>query len=306
MSKSALKAKPPAEVKPGHSKLMVFGRSGVGKTWFALSFPNPYYIDTEGGADLSHYMQRLTESGGAYLGPTDGSNDFETLHDQIKALATEEHQYKTLVIDSISKIYQTAIATEQERLGTKDAFGASKKPAVSNMRRLINWIDRLDMNVVFIAHEAPEWGVVNEERKEIGKMPDVWDKLIYELDLTLRIEQHSRSLITATVFKTRLTGFPAGERFDLLKGAEDVGYANFAARYGKDYIEATPQPIKLAAKKDVDEFLRLAALINLSEETREKIKEKAQIEKWEELPAEKCAELIKWIRSNLDKAKEVA
>ena len=97
-----LKAKAPEEVKPGHIKGMLFGASGAGKTWFALSFPAPYFIDTEGGADLNHYMQRLKVAGGSYMGPSDGACDFDTILAQIQALATEKHPYKTLVIDSIT------------------------------------------------------------------------------------------------------------------------------------------------------------------------------------------------------------
>jgi hypothetical protein len=59
MATSKLKAKAPTEVKPGKTKALVFGKSGVGKTWFTLTFPAPYYIDTEGGADLRHYRERL-------------------------------------------------------------------------------------------------------------------------------------------------------------------------------------------------------------------------------------------------------
>ena len=57
---SKLKAKKPEEVKQGKAKGLIFGASGVGKTWFALSFPTPYYIDTEGGADGIEYQKRLT------------------------------------------------------------------------------------------------------------------------------------------------------------------------------------------------------------------------------------------------------
>jgi hypothetical protein len=57
---SKLKAKAPEIVVPGKTKILVFGASGVGKTWFSLGFPNPFFIDTEGGADLKHYQERLT------------------------------------------------------------------------------------------------------------------------------------------------------------------------------------------------------------------------------------------------------
>lgn len=81
-----LKAKDPKAAEPRKPQLVIFGPAGVGKTWFALSFPSVYYIDTEGGASRSHYMDRLKASGGMYLGPEDGANDFELIISQVKAL----------------------------------------------------------------------------------------------------------------------------------------------------------------------------------------------------------------------------
>lgn len=291
---SNLKAKPPAMVSPGKTKGLLFGASGAGKTWFALSFPAPYYIDTEGGADLRHYQERLKSASGVYMGPEDGALDFAVVAEQIQALATEKHSYKTLIIDSITKLYQIAIASEQERLGNKDAFGASKKPAVAGMRRLINWISRLDMNVWFIAHEVAEWGEVNEQRTEIGKMPDVWDKLVYELDLGIRVIKRGKAIypVTGLVYKSRLLGFPQSDTFPL-------DYANFAERYGKDYIEADTTIIALATPEQVAEITRLVDLLKIAPEIQEKILTKAKSESWKELSTEQAVETIDWLKSKI-------
>ena len=191
---SKLKAKDPALTDPGKIKMMTFSKSGIGKTWLSMDFPAPFYIDSEGGARLSHYQEKLKQAKGAYLGIEDGACDFNTVLEQVQALATEQHPYKTLAI-TITKLYQTTIAYEQLRLGEKDVFGASKKPAIHAMRQLLNWIHRLDMNVLFEAHETTEWGVnpKSGNREEVGNQPDVWDKLIYELDLTLRLEKRGNS-----------------------------------------------------------------------------------------------------------------
>jgi hypothetical protein len=87
------------------------------------------------------------------------------------------------------------------------------------------------MNVWFVAHEAAEWGInpMNGQREEVGRIPDVWDKLIYELDLTLRAEKRGPNRV-AVVRKSRLLGFPDAEVFPL-------EFADFAERYGKDSIE---------------------------------------------------------------------
>ena len=261
-----LKARQPEEVKPGHIKGVIFGKYGSGKTFLALSFPSIYFIDSESGATRAHYAERLKASNGVYLGVEDGSQDFDVIIDQIKALATEDHPYKTLVIDSITKVYNLAIAKEAERLGSKDAFGASKKPAVAQMRRLISWISKLDMNVWLIAHEVAEWGLVDGQRAEMGKTADVYDKLLYELDLTLQIRQHSAKRRDALVVKSRLSGFPSSDVIVLQDNGVDMCYDEIAARYGKDSIEAKATPIHLATSEQVERITILFEAMNLTDE----------------------------------------
>ena len=88
--KSKLAAVQPEVVDPGKAKILIFGMPNVGKTWFALDFPGVYYIDTEGGARLTHYREKLRQSGGMYMGPDQGSADMDTVVGQVQALATED------------------------------------------------------------------------------------------------------------------------------------------------------------------------------------------------------------------------
>ncbi len=291
---SKLKAKDPKSAEPRKPQMVVYGASGIGKTWFALSFPAVYYIDTEGGASRTHYMERLSKSGGRYLGPEDGANDFETIIEQVKALSTEKHGFKTLVIDSVTKPFISSIASEGERLGDKNAFGADKKPAVQAMRRLIAAVHRLDMNVIFIAHEKAEWGVDgNGQRTEIGKVADTYEKLIYELDLALQVTKRG-SLREAIVKKSRLVGFPEAERFAL-------EYGNFAERYGKEIIEKAAAPIVLATKEQVDEINRLVSLLKIDSETVGKWLEKANAETVSDFNTDQAAKIITSLTEKLNK-----
>lgn len=292
MTTSKLKAKAPELTQPGKTKGVIFGASGVGKTWFTLRFPTPYYFDTEGGADLKHYQERLKSAGGVYLGPQDGTLDFDFLVEQIKALATEKHPYKTLIVDSVTKIFQSAIATEQERLGDKDAFGASKKPAVAAIRRVVNWVDKLDMNVWFVAHETAEWGVNSKgQREEVGKMPDVWDKLLYELDLGLWVKKVGDGRV-AYVKKSRLLGFPDADCFELT-------YEEFARRYGKDFIESETHAITLANEKQIGEILKLLDVVKVSQEQIDKWMASAKAESWYEFTSDQADKTINWLKKKL-------
>lgn len=274
--------------------MLTYGKSGVGKTWLSMDFPSPYYIDVEGGARLAHYQRKLSESNGVYFGVEDGAMDFDTVIQQVEALATERHEYKTLAFGSITKLYQSAIAQEQHRLGERDQFGASKKPAIAAMRRLVNWIHRLDMNVLFEAHETVEWGqnLKTGQREEIGNAPDVWDKLVYELDLTLRIDKRG-PLRICQIRKSRLVGFPEGDSFP-------CEYGEFATRYGKDFIEAQTTPIVLATESQAAEINRLLSVISIPEKEIEAILNRAKAEKISELSYEHANAMIKWLKKKVD------
>jgi len=289
---SKLKAKDPKTAEPSKPKLLISGPPGVGKTWFSLDFPSVYYIDTEGGANLGHYTERLKNSGGVYLGREDGSLDPDTIVEQFNALATEKHSYKTVVLDSITKLFGSMVTKEQERLGDKDAFGASKKPAIAFMRRLVAWADRLDMSVVFIAHETPEWGIDQTgQRTQIGVKADVWDKLAYELHLWLHVEKRGPQR-TAIVRKSRLTGFPDGERFPL-------DFATFSDRWGKDVIDKPATQIALASPEQLDEVKSLLDTVKVDPTAIEKWFTKAGVEQWEDMTSDQIAACIKFMKGKL-------
>lgn len=287
MAQSKLKAVDPKEAQPSKPKILIFGKPGVGKTWASLDFPKVFYIDTEGGADLSHYTDKLKRAGGAYFGPEQGSQDFSEVIGQLQALATEKHDYKTVVIDSISKVYNMEISKEVERLGDKDAFGASKKPAIGFTRRMINWIDRLDMNVILIAHEKPMWA----NGEQMGVTFDAFEKLEYELHLVLNIAKRGDSR-KALIKKSRLLQFPDGSNFDW-------SYEQFSTMYGKDIIEGAVKQIVLASTEQMKEVNALLEVIKLPEGQLDKWLAAAKVDSLSEMDEVKVAKLIDHLKSKL-------
>lgn len=301
---TALKGKAPADTKSGHTKILMFGGPGAGKTWAATAFPKPYFIDAEGGASGPQYLNRISKGGGAYLGTADGALDFDTVIGEVRTLATEQHDFLTLIVDSSTKLFQHAIAKEAERLGDKAAFGSEKKPAIAQMRRLIGWLNRIDMNVILNAHAVAEWAGTGNDRQQIGLRPDGYEKLEYELDLVLHIQKHNKGLRTATVTKTRLAGFPDGDRFDLQRNGEDVGYAEFAMRYDKSKIEARVKPLELATAEQVATIARLIEVVKIPETELEKLLTKAGVDTWADLDRPRADAAIKFFMSKVD-GKEV-
>lgn len=281
---SKLKAVAPKKAEPTRPRILIYGAPGVGKTYTSLDFPSAYLIDTEGGANLDHYTDKLAKSKGVYFGPDQGSQDFESIINEVKTLATEDHPYKTLIIDSLSKIYNMEITKEAERLGEKDAFGASKKPATRFTARLISWLNKVDMNVIMICHEKALWG----NDKQIGTTYDGYDKLAYELDLTLNIVKLGGSR-KAFIKKSRLEGFPDGDSFDW-------SYAEFATRFGKTIIEKSSEKIVLATAEQVHELHELLKVIKLPDGQEEKWLKAKNVDSWDEMDSTTIANAIAHIK----------
>ncbi len=258
---SKLKGRDPATVEASKPKIVVYGPPGCGKTWASIEFPNVFYIDTEGGADLEHYRKKLKESGAAYFGPDDGSLDFPAVLDQVQALATEDHEYKTLVIDSLSKLYENQIVLTQEKMAKaniEDAFGASKKEAIGYMRRLTAWINKLDLNVVLIHHQKSQW----KDGKEVGVTFAGWEKLEYELHLVLRIAKNGQDR-RAYIGKSRLAQFPDGENFPW-------SFAEFSKRYGADVIGRAAVKQNLATEEQRKQYADLLLKVKIPADTLDK------------------------------------
>lgn len=287
-----LKAKSPKHATPRKPKMLVMGEPGVGKTFVSLDFPSVYYVDCEGGATLDHYTDKLDASGGVYFGPEDGANDFDEVLGQIMALTTTPHEYRTLVIDSYSKLFNTRITTEYERLEALNrdmskTFGAEKKPAVNLSKRMISWFDRLDMNVILICHERAKW----QDSEQVGYTFDGWVKLEYELDLTLRIVKQGNSRI-ARVGKSRMQEFVTGESIPW-------SYEEFSKRYGKEVIEAKAVTIELASPEQVEQVEKLADAFKLDDGTRLKWFDRAGVTNWRQMDRETIARCIQHLANNI-------
>lgn len=287
-----LKGADPKAAKQSKPKILIFGKPGVGKTWASIDFPGVYYIDTEGGANLDHYTDKLKKAGALYFGPEHGSLDFASVIDEVTTLATIQHNYRTLVIDSFSKLYNTCIDATAERMkreGKKVEFGIEKKEAIAFTRRLVRWLDKLDMNVILICHEKDRW----QNGECIGQTFDGWEKLEYELHLALQITKQGATR-KARITKSRLKEFADGELFDW-------SYADFAARYGRDVIEAAAVPVDAASPDQVNRLRTLIDALRVEPEVTDKWKEKAGVEEFGEMDSITVQKCITFLEAKLPK-----
>lgn len=288
-----LKGRKPEVVKPGKPKLIISGPSGVGKTTFALDFEKPIIIDTEGGATREQYMEKLVKSGGFYMGKEDGSQDFKTIIDQLKELATTKHPYKTIIIDSFSKIYAIEAAKAEALLGND--FGRDKREANKPTRQLMRWIDQIDLTVILICHKKDKWEGSGSNRSITGTTFDGWEKMEYDLDLWIEVQKtgNNRSML---VKKSRVKDFVVGNTFPL-------DYQLFCKLYGSDIINQVPTPVQMASVAQVNELQGLLNVVKMDQDEIEKWLAKANAVEFSDFTSEQITKAILSLNTKLESLK---
>ena len=273
-----LRAKKPEAVTK-RLKLFMYGPAGVGKTTAAIQFPNSYIIDCEKGAE--NYDKLISESNSVVFQTTDIN---EVIH-EVKALLTEKHDFRTLVIDPITTVYNDLLEKCELQVGSD--FGRHYGAANKIMKRLANRIMALDMNVVITAHSKKEYG---QNLSVIGQTFDGWRQLDYWFDLVVELGKNRKSKHRyAKVVKTRLEQFPDEDTFewsyDTIKKRCDIGQ-----------LEREAHVIRLATADQVAEIHSLLSIVRLPENTVDKWFAKAGVDTWEDMPAEtiqKCIDFVK-------------
>lgn len=252
----ALKAIKPKGDPARKIKILLSGEAGVGKTWAALDFPAAYYIDVEGSAKLPHYAKKLVDSGGSYFGVDQGAGDFHAVNREIKELATTDHDFLTVVVDSFTRVYQNAASQAEEEVGND--FGKDKKEANKPARTYCNWLHKIDMNLVTICHSKKLYLNDEKEKKEkYNTTFDGYDKLDYEHDLWIEVFGGKGDKRKALVRKSRFEQFPLGTEFLW-------SFKEFAARFGGKVFEKGAKFVQVTAEHMV-EFSVLAQKAGITE-----------------------------------------
>jgi hypothetical protein len=127
-------------------RLVVYGGHGIGKSTLASQFPNPIFISTEDGLvnlDVTSFPR---------------ATSFPQVIDNIKTLIKEEHDFKTVVLDSVDWLVEPLITEYIEAtFEAKDlAYGKGNMMIAEELRKILQGFDALrikrNMNVVVIAH----------------------------------------------------------------------------------------------------------------------------------------------------------
>ena len=283
-----LRGREPEVKKNTRAKILISGNAGTGKSYFSLQLPNVYYIDSEKSAEREQYQELLKKSNGIYMGQEEGASDFNEIIKEFKALSTEKHSYKTVVLDSLSHTYNQAAAEAEMSVG--NAFGADRKAANKPTRQLLRWIDKMDLNVILIAHSKADWANRDKEGQP-GTTYDAYEKVSYALDLWLELVGKE-----FVVRKSRIDSFPEGLTF----GRD---YKNFAELFGADLINKEVSPIVLANGEDVKTAIKLVKGLNMDEGEINKLFKAANVDEFEEMTQTQITSCNKFLQTKVDKLK---
>ncbi|CAB4150416.1 AAA domain containing protein [uncultured Caudovirales phage] len=177
-------------------KVLVYGASGVGKTFFALSGKGKIaVIDTEGGT--AHYAGR------------EGLQEFDVLptktYKDVKAavefVAANPEAYGTLVIDPLTVIWETLQDSAQiKRAAANLAKGRGTGIVEETDLEMLDWgrikrqykslltaIINLPIHTIVIAREKDETEKRGDQMVRIGSKPDCEKGTPYFFDTVLRM-----------------------------------------------------------------------------------------------------------------------
>jgi hypothetical protein len=127
-------------------RVVIYGGHGIGKSTLASQFPNPIFISTEDGLDS---LDVTSFPKAAHI---------KDVVESIKTLIKEDHDFKTVAVDSVDWLVEPLIVGNVEATHeAKDlAYGKGQMLVAEEFREILQGLDVLrhkrGMNVVLIAH----------------------------------------------------------------------------------------------------------------------------------------------------------
>lgn len=177
-------------------KVVIYGTSGIGKTTLACQFPNPIVMDVEGGLDGIEVARVAVKT-------------YADMLNLIRELATQEHDFQAIVVDSIDWA-ESLVHTETAIVYGKDEASSRRYKNIEDipygkgyLRAESIWDELLGalsylcekrrMSVVLVAHSRLE--------KFSDPSTATYDR--YGLDLHVRAASRINEWADAVLFANR-------------------------------------------------------------------------------------------------------
>lgn len=134
-------------------RILVYGTEGIGKSTFAAGAPDPVFIQTEDGLD-SLDVAKFPLSG-----------NYKDVIENIRAVRDEEHEFQTLVIDSVDwleRLIHEHVVAQDGATSIELAcggYGRGYKKALDHFRDILTALDQVrarGLAVILVAHAKVE------------------------------------------------------------------------------------------------------------------------------------------------------
>jgi len=129
-------------------RICIYGTHGIGKSTIASQFPNPIFISTEDGID------------GIDVTSFPRATHIKDVVENIKTLLKEDHDFKTVVLDSVDWLVEPLIVEDVEATHDEKelAYGKGQMLVAESFREILQGMDALrrkrNMNVILLAHAS--------------------------------------------------------------------------------------------------------------------------------------------------------
>jgi hypothetical protein len=247
-------------------RLLIYGPEKMGKTTLASEFPAPVFLQTERG-----------ESGDLVLDSFGSLDSFESVIEAITSLATEEHSFLTVVLDSVSalqKLVWDKVCRDSNVKSIELAGGGYGKGYIEADNLWLQVLDGLNylrnergMAVVLVGHaiisrfDDPEtqsysrYDIDLHKRAEALLKREVDAILLVKKDVTIKTEGKGERARadggdTRWIYTEGKPAFTAGNRYNMparIIYQKGQGFSALAPFFPQSAAGAVEQPAAEAA-----------------------------------------------------------
>jgi hypothetical protein len=264
-------------------KIVIYGPEGIGKSTFASQFPDPLFIDTEGGtSNLDIRRIKCNKS-------------WDELISVVKEIIANPTICKTVVLDTAdwAESLCTNAVCEKYRKNNIEDFGYGKGYVylVDEFSKLLTLMDQLievGINVVITAHAKPRKFELPEEQgafdryemklsKQVAPLIKEWSDALFFVNYKIYVittENNSKKAQGGkrVLYTTHNPTYDAKNRYDLPEELE-LSFSSIAHLFeDQDFVK--PE-VTFPDPKDITTFAlveKLTQMINESDISEEELK----------------------------------
>lgn len=265
------------------ARAVIYGPEGVGKSTLASRFPDPVFLDTEGG---THQLEvaRLD------AGPT-----WESIIASLGDLARADHGFRTLVLDTVDwleKRLAEHLCRKAGKASIEDfGYGKGYVALAEEFARFLGSLDALlarGMHVVFLAHSTVR-------KFELPDQAGSYDR--YELKLSKQVAPLLKEWTDALLFATYVTRIVEKDngKMRAVGGKDRVIYCTHSAAWDAKNRHGLGDNVEFDAKSLAPLFASAAPVAKQAVPERNADLETCKVEQLREVFGEREAAVVAFL-----------